>query len=221
MSDNYADHCFWRLNDKTKVKENSIYYDAVYDTLLPTDKTARILDIGCGGGHCLAYLKRKDYINMVGIDQSPELVQFVIQEIWPQTIQTEALTYLRQHLGEFNILIANDFIEHLPKQTIEEFLQLCRTTLRPGGKLLIKTPNMGNILASRCRYLDFTHEVGFTEDSIYQVCANAGFTKVTIHPEFPTRPESFSYRLLRWFYRLLNEKSPHILSTNLIAECDK
>lgn len=220
MSDNYANH-FWRLNDKTKVKENSIYYDAVYDTLLSADKTARILDIGCGGGHCLAYLRRKGYINMVGIDQSPELVQFVIQEIWPQTIQTEALTYLQQHLGEFDMLIANDFIEHLPKQIIGEFLQLCRTALRPGGKLLIKTPNMSNPLASRHRYVDFTHEVGFTETSLHQVCANAGFTKVIIYPEFPTRPESFSYHLLRWFYRLLNEESLQILSTNLIAECYK
>lgn len=220
MQDKYARH-FWRLNDKTKVKENSLYYDRVYNSLLPTDKTIKILDIGCGSGHFLHYLQRHGYNNILGIDQSPELVKFIKEEISPQVVCGDALDYLQQHPNEFDVLVANDFIEHLPKHKIDKFLELCYLTLNTNGKLLIKTPNMENLFASHHRYVDFTHEVGFTETSLYQVCTDAGFTSVIIHPEFSTPKNPFSYYLIRWLYRQLNELPPRIFSINLIAECNK
>jgi hypothetical protein len=50
-------------------------------------------------------------------------------------------------------------------------------TLKPGGKVFIKTPNMENPFNLRSRYMDFSHEVGFTEHSLYEVLSTAGFRK--------------------------------------------
>ncbi len=217
----YAENHFWRLNDKTRVKENSVYYDAIYDALLPPERSARILDIGCGGGHFLHYLVRKGYRNVEGIDIAPGLVEFVRTEIWPAVHAGDALEFLDAHPGAYDCLAANDFIEHLAKPRIVRFLFLCFDALAPGGRLLIKTPNMGNLFASRNRYVDFTHEVGFTEHSLYEVCAAAGFADIDIRSEFHASAEPKSYKWLRKFYLWAGAAVPKVLSTNLVAACRK
>ena len=89
----YIDH-FWELNDKAQIKANSIYYDKIYNTLLPPDKSVKILDIGRGGGHFLYYLFRKGYTNIHGVDISPRLTDFVKKEICPNVVNSDALDYL-------------------------------------------------------------------------------------------------------------------------------
>lgn len=217
----YSENHFWRLNDKSAVKENSFYYDAIFDELLPKDKSVNILDIGCGGGHFLHYLHRRQYKNIQGIDLAPGLVEFVKREIWPNVIQGDALKFLEQYNNKFDVLVANDFIEHLPKDSIIKFLFLCKNALTSDGKLILKTPNMSNLFASRNRYVDFTHEVGFTEHSLNEVCSAAGFTNVVILAEFLNKPEPWIYKLIRRVYLLMGESAPKILSTNLMAVCSK
>ncbi len=217
----YSENHFWRLNDKARVKENSVYYDAIYDSLLPPDRAARLLDIGCGGGHFLHYLVRKGYRNIEGIDIAPGLVEFVRKEIWPGVHAGDALAFLEAHPGAYDCLAANDFIEHLPKPQIVRFLFLCFDALAPGGRLLIKTPNMSNLFAGRNRYVDFTHEVGFTEHSLYEVCAAANFGDIDIRSEFHASAEPTSYKWLRKFYLWAGASVPKVLSTNLVAVCRK
>jgi 2-polyprenyl-3-methyl-5-hydroxy-6-metoxy-1,4-benzoquinol methylase len=161
----YSEDHFWRLNDKSKVKDSAPYYARLFDSLLPSDRAARIIDIGCGGGHFLYYLKAKGYSNLEGVDMAPGLVDFVREQIWPNVHNGDALEYLKKNADKYDAIVANDFIEHLPKNAIIQFLFCALAALRPGGMLLLKTPNMSNLFASRHRYVDFTHEVGFTEYS--------------------------------------------------------
>jgi len=217
----YSEDHFWRLNDKSQVKEKSDYYDMVYDTLLPQDTSVQILDIGCGGGHFLHYLSRKGYTNIQGIDIASGLVDFVRAEICPNVLNADALEYLSEHPNQFDVLAANDFIEHLPKESIIKFLELCRKALRPNGMLILKTPNMSHPLAGRNRYVDFTHETGFTEHSLYQVCAAAGFESINLYGEFHAVAEPRFYRWIKKLYREVSETSPQVLSANLLAVCKK
>lgn len=217
----YAENHFWRLNDKTRVRENSVYYDRIYDPLLPGDRTARILDIGCGGGHFLHYLDRKGYVNMEGIDIAPGLVRFVHDEIWPGVFQGDVMEHLRDRTNRYDVLVANDFLEHLTKRNVIEFLFLCHDALAADGTLLLKTPNMSYLFASRNRYVDFTHEVGFTEQSLHEVCAAAGFGRVEILPEHHGTSEPKAFRWVRKLYVWMGQAPPRILSTNLVAVCRK
>jgi 2-polyprenyl-3-methyl-5-hydroxy-6-metoxy-1,4-benzoquinol methylase len=217
----YSENHFWRLNDKTKVKENSIYYDDLYDTLLPKDKASRILDVGCGGGHFLYYLIRKGYTNIEGVDLAPGLVEFVKNEICGNVRNREALNFLEENQAVFNVIVANDFIEHLSKESIIKFLFLAKISLKTDGMLIIKTPNMSHLFASRNRYVDFTHEVGFTEHSLYEVCAAANYDQVEIYSEFHSTAEPRFFKILRKLYSWVRENPPNILSTNLIAVCIK
>src|SRR4051812_37311495 len=50
------------------------HYRRVYAPLLPADKNAKILDIGCGLGHFLYFLKSEGYVNHWGIDLGSEQI---------------------------------------------------------------------------------------------------------------------------------------------------
>lgn len=215
--DSYSENHFWRLNDKTKVRENSVYYDAIYDRFVPESKTARILDVGCGGGHFLHYLSRKGYTAMEGIDLAPGLVRFVRDEIWPAVHQGDALAWLAEHPGAYDLVAANDFLEHLPKPQGIRFLFLCREALADGGRIFLKTPNMSHLFASRNRYVDFTHETGFTEQSLHEVLSAAGFREIGIHSEHHAAPEPKAYPWLRRLYGWMGVSCPAVLSPNLVA----
>jgi hypothetical protein len=67
-------------------------------------------------------------------------------------------------------------LEHVPKSDTVELLAACRRALMPGGVLLLEVPNMGDPFNGvYSRYADFTHEVGFTEESLRYVLDLGGF----------------------------------------------
>jgi len=151
-----------------------------YGPYLTKNKDARILDFGCGMGHFLYFLKKMSYSNFIGIDISPQQVDFVRKYITNNVILADGFDFLKESLRKgdyFDIIVLNDVIEHIPKVKIPELLQLMFNVLKPGGKVFIKTDNMGNPYNLRSRYMDFTHEIGFTEHSLYEVLYMAGLEK--------------------------------------------
>jgi hypothetical protein len=72
-----------------------------------------------------------------------------------------------------------DIIEHVKKDRIIELLNLVYKTLSCKGKLIIRTPNMASIVGCYGRYIDFTHEVGFTSESLRQVLSETEFVDIS------------------------------------------
>jgi hypothetical protein len=82
------------------------------------------------------------------------------------------------------------------------------------------------------RYIDFTHETGFTEDSLYQVLYTAGFRKIHV---FGAREpcgrgikagivrliNSSFHNVMRSIFRVLLIPPPKILDKNIIAIGEK
>src|SRR3989475_9560819 len=75
----------------------SEFYSSNYAPYLPGKKDARILDVGCGAGHFLYFLKTRDYTAMTGIDLSPELIDHCRRTIWANVIHGDAVEYLERH----------------------------------------------------------------------------------------------------------------------------
>jgi len=199
------------------------------------NKDARILDFGCGMGHFLYFLKKMSYSNFIGIDISPQQVDFVRKYITNNVILADGFDFLKESLRKgdyFDIIVLNDVIEHIPKVKIPELLKLMFNVLKPGGKVFIKTDNMGNPFNLRTRYMDFTHEIGFTEHSLYEVLYMAGFRKIRV---FGTREpcgrgikvwimrlmNSSFHVFLRSLFRVLLIPPPEILDKNIIAIGEK
>jgi 2-polyprenyl-3-methyl-5-hydroxy-6-metoxy-1,4-benzoquinol methylase len=152
---------------------------------LPGARNTLLLEIGCGEGHLLAFLKDAGYTNLAGFDLSPENVELC---------HKRGLTFVRQHdalrLQEFSVatqceaIFCLDVIEHLPKEQAVPFLQQVFARLRDGAYVVIQAPNMGSVVGLFHRYADLTHEYGLTERTAVTLLMTAGFqeSRIEVRP---------------------------------------
>ncbi len=210
------------------------FYESEYAAYLPRDTGARILDIGCGMGEFITYLRTKKYSNVSGVDVSSEMVDFCRkQNIANVELVRDVVEYLSQKAGTFDFIVLNDTLEHLPKKDTVGIVKAIRLSLKEGGILLLRTVNFSTLGGMYIRYKDFTHEIAYTEYSLEQVLSMAGFKNVRITGnKYPINFGIFS--LLRaialrvWFLILkliylveLGCDRPRIYSKMLIAVCRK
>ena len=229
----YLESHFIRLNipSREAFEYMAQCYRDWYGPCLPKNRNARILDFGSGMGHFLYFLKKMGYSNFIGIDISSQQVDFVRKYITNNVILADGFDFLRESLREgdwFDVIILNDVIEHIPKVKTLELLKLIFNALKPGGKVFIKTPNMGNPFNLKGRYMDFTHETGYTENSLHQVLYVAGFRKIIIFGAIEPCGRGVKARIvrlmgnsfqifLRSLFRILSIPPPKILDKNIIA----
>jgi len=233
VSHDYFYSIFSRSNYLTvsEYENNAGELDFYYGNYLPADKDAPMLDIGCGTGHFLYYLKKKGYTNFLGIDISESQVKFCRDNITTNVEVADAFEFLANKINDYSVISANDVIEHTPKEKVISFLKLTYQALTSNGILLLKLPNMSNPFALDSRYRDFTHECGFTEKSIYQVLYMSGFRDIQIYPSkiYDKSIKSYiSHKLISLFHFILKKlfwhqgfTAPQILSSRLIVIAKK
>lgn len=233
MYEQYFDSIFAGSNiySKEEYDRNATAFDRLYGRFMPASRDARILDIGCGAGQFLYYLTTKGYVNFEGIDISSSQLEFCRKNFTEKVRQADALDFLASTIDTYDLITANDVIEHIPKDKVVDFVRLVAGALRPGGMLLLKCPNMGNPFSLYARYRDFTHESGFTDTSLRQVLYLGGFKDIEILPSsIPfTLIESLTLRPLLSFFRFMLMKlfwwqgyvAPRIVSPLLIGRAVK
>lgn len=178
-------------------------YEHNYSRFLPENKNAKILDIGCGMGHFLEFLGRMGYDNILGVDLSEEAVRFCEEK---GINKVKLITDLKGFLlssNNYDLIVLNDVIEHFPKQEILDILRMIYERLNVGGRIIVKTGNMASAIGLRMRYVDFTHESGFTEESLAQVLKISEFQNILVLPF--VFPKNRIRRVIRW----LGQKKLH------------
>lgn len=232
ISDNYAKY-FIKFNeiDHKQYEIAASSYETNYGTLLVNHHDAKILDIGCGMGHFLYYLKTRGYKNFSGIDLGETQVDFCKKYFTKDVELANASEYLKYHENEYDVIVMNDVIEHIVKDDVMDLLKLVKKSLKKDGIFLIKTINMSNPFGLNSRYRDFTHEIGYTELSMFQILDAVGFKQISLFQEMYAsegimRPlanfiRRILYRLLKSLYYLDRGESPTILTPNLIVFAKK
>jgi len=187
--------CSWSLEQQYKC--GGVYY---LRKLLPTDKAAKILDLGCGSGVLLGYLKSQGYSDCSGIDISGEQVSLARQRGLRTVAQGELVAFLENTPDDFDCILAIDVLEHFKKQELLHIVDLVFQRLRAGGKLIFQSPNAASPFFGRIRYGDLTHEIAFTRHSVSQLLRSAGFIGIEVHPTGPrAHGLKSAIRTLLWF----------------------
>lgn len=180
--DNYLDHLknFHSTIEKEEKKYRR-YYDKNVKKSLPLNKDAFIVDLGCGMGHMLNYLRNAGFTNTLGVDISESNVKYLTEKNY-SVIKADLLSYLNNcHESSIDCVISFDVIEHLTKEEAVQFVKLIYSRLKKGGMAIIKTDNMSNpILANDSRYMDITHEVCYTEISLKEIFVINSFDNVHV-----------------------------------------
>ncbi|HXQ27964.1 MAG TPA: class I SAM-dependent methyltransferase [Gemmatimonadales bacterium] len=118
---------------------------AVVARLLAAESAcARVLDIPCGEGAFLARAQRAGHVGY-GVDIANRLEGRGVR--FARADMNGGLPFAA---GAFDAVVCIDGIEHLERPF--DFVHECRRVLRPGGVLIVSTPNI-SALRSRWRWL--------------------------------------------------------------------
>jgi len=158
--DHLLDSLYFSLEDVLRgtpeqIKEEmKVYLPVLQKAGIESD----ILDIGCGRGEWLQLLREAGFLAR-GIDQNRIVVQ-QCKDLSLDVVESEALTYLGSLPdGSLSAVTAFHFAEHLPLEILVRFLDEAARTLKPGGLIILETPNPENLLVGSCNfYLDPTHK---------------------------------------------------------------
>ncbi|MGQ9926905.1 MAG: class I SAM-dependent methyltransferase [Chloroflexaceae bacterium] len=192
-----------------QLRQRAAYYQQRWRAFFPTDRSVRILDIGCGNGGLVWWLQQSGYRNVEGIDISKEQVDEALRIGVYNVRQADLQSYLGERHECYDAIVMRDVVEHFTKEEILGALDRCYRALRPGGRLIVQVPNAESPFFGRIRYGDFTHELAFSITSLQQLFAVAGFASVTLHPAEPGITSLRSalryilWKLVAAFYQLL------------------
>lgn len=103
------------------------------------DDVQSICDLGCGNGHITGRLAALGY-RVTGVDASASGIQ-IAQRAYPGVEFVHALIDRDLSLGQFDLVISSDVIEHLYRPA--DLLEAMASLLKPGGHVLVGTPYHG------------------------------------------------------------------------------
>jgi SAM-dependent methyltransferase len=150
-------------------------FHARWSRWLPADPATPILDVGCGAGLFVSYLRARGYTDVAGVDWSPGEVARAAEAGIAGVHCAEAVEFLKDKVQAYALVSLLNVFEHLRKDEVVALLRALHRALRPGGRVLAVTPNGLSPFAGATRYWDFSHEGAFTPASWRQLAAATGF----------------------------------------------
>jgi 2-polyprenyl-3-methyl-5-hydroxy-6-metoxy-1,4-benzoquinol methylase len=186
------------------------------ESYLRPNATHRALDVGCGSGVVTAALADAGVAECIGVDGSADAIAHATARY-----QRPNLKYVRGLVdelefedGSFDLVCCMELIEHLyPEQGRALLADLYRLT-RPGGRLLITTPNYRSLwpfiewtldrLSFTTQLADEQHVASYTHERLRRSWEPAGWRALHRHTACTLAPwiAAASWRLAEWTRRV-------------------
>lgn len=218
-------------NSLEKIRRHFPAWNYYFSSILPLEKSASILDLGCGDGNFVYWLNSSGYVNARGVDISSQQIN-AGKSMGISAIEVSDIkTFLSTKKESFDFIVMRDVIEHFTRDEVFEILELVNASLKPGGSIMIQVPNGQGIFYTTIFFGDYTHEWAYSQSSINQIFLNCGFREIKCFEMGPA-PVNLSgmIRLLFWKYKVMItrfwrfvESGNHtgIFSSNIIAVAKK
>ena len=140
----------------------------------------KILEVGCGAGFSVDYLKGK-FINYTGLDYSENLIKYAIKHNSATGVKFECLNINDFNTElKFDVVLMIGVLHHMPKP--ENVIKSLSRILAPDGIIVVNEPQAGNPLIGLLRKIRkkiddnySTDQVEFTKDEIYSMFEKCGY----------------------------------------------
>jgi 2-polyprenyl-3-methyl-5-hydroxy-6-metoxy-1,4-benzoquinol methylase len=179
-----------------------------------------VLEIGCGTGLFLAYLREKGVTDFLGIDLDKALAAHLPAEVKENFIAADALKFLEGGaMGRtFDRVVMLDVLEHFSPEEGAAILKGIAGILNPKAKVLLRTPNMASPWGGQYQFGDLTHRCAFTPDSMRQLALASGFECRTCYAhEEGSASRRFRDRIVHSITAYFVMTPPEIWSANFFA----
>ncbi len=173
--------------------ERLINADRLLD-LVP--KGGRLLEIGCAVGFLLVAARERGF-DVMGVEMS-EWASGIARERFGLDVRCGKLEDLGLEDDSFDVVVLADVIEHLthPDRTLREI----RRVLKPGGRVLLLTPDAGSVMArvlgQRWWGLLDDHYFYFSRSTLRRFLENEGFEVETL------KAQGREFPLSHWIFKV-------------------
>lgn len=187
----------------------------------------RILDLGCGPG---TFLGRSSisFERALGIDLAPAQIEYARSRYGRSDLEFAVQDVMTlDGVDYFDAIVSIEVIEHLPPDKTRSFLSRILSLLRPGGVLVLTTPNyrslwpLEEIMVSRLGSIDYRvqHINRLTVPRLEQELLAAGFVEVSCKTFFVLSPflAALSPKLAEILLRFEARLFPHF-GSEIIAK---
>lgn len=200
---------FYRATDRQRITQESRdavreQYSHNYTTLLPRERDAHILDLGCSEGIALEWLMDNGYNNVVGVDSDQVAIAQARERLGGklssgQVVCADIKEYLEnQEDNSVDRIFMFNVIEHLEKPILLNVLAEVRRSLRPDGTFVAQTGNIENPFNLGLFARDFTHQIPFASNSLRQALLMSRFEAGAVE----VRPVRYRTTVRNWPLRV-------------------
>jgi O-antigen chain-terminating methyltransferase len=183
----------WR-GSRDLVKSRLHVYLRFVAPLMGLHPDAKAIDLGCGRGEWLELLKETG-IDAQGVDLDDGMLA-ACRQLGLKVQTQDAIVFLKS-IPDASQAVVSGFhiIEHLPFDSLQELVKETLRVLKPGGLLILETPNPENlVVGTSAFYLDPTHQRPIPPQLLEFLTEYAGFKRSKImrlqeSPELATTPE--------------------------------
>jgi len=129
----------WLVSLLPTVRERAAH--SLGPLFLPRPAGRRLLDVGCGNGFYLAVMRAYGW-EVMGQEVDPAAAE-AARRAYGVEVTVEPLGELARRRPEFDVVTASHVLEHVPDPP--RFLAAATGCLRPGGLLVVVTPNASSL----------------------------------------------------------------------------
>ncbi len=178
--------CLYSKPTLKEIKKQFPIWQKYFGKFLPENKDAKIIELGCGSGGFIYWFKQIGYQVAEGVDISIEQVEIAKKLGIKNIYQADIKNFLNNSITnnsitKYDVVIMRDILEHFTKDEILDILELVYKSLKNNGIIIIQVPNAENPFSGRLRYGDFTHEIGFTANSVRQALLIFSFENIAVY----------------------------------------
>jgi len=197
---------------KAKHEQRLAYYDWYTRGWLPEDRSTPILDIGCGSGQFLYFLRARGYEQAVGLDLDRAQVK-VARSLGLVASCATVKDFLADDGRTYGLVAMLDILEHFTREELFPLMETVAGRLAPGGRLIASVPNADSPHAARAIYADITHEIAFTPTSLSELFFCHGLKVMGFRDPWPApiSPIRKGYRALSQVMRKLESARLRLL----------
>jgi len=182
------------------------------------------LEIGCGTGQFLDYLRHKGAREVDGVELDRRAVQVMNPELAARVRVCDVWDFLADTgFGTaYDRIVLLDVLEHFSYIEAAELLGQLASRLRPSGMITVRVPNMASPWGRMHQFGDLTHKSAYTPESLKQLAAATGYRVRAVLAQRRGSPvRRFTEDCLHGFLSLVLTASPAIWTPNMILVLER
>lgn len=192
----YPEYYFWKEDYKSQSKLigllkkiDGLYFKFLYNRdvknltkFIGNNKSMKLLDIGCGDGIRLEFLKKNGFLQCSGVEFLENEARYA-REVKKLDVINAAFNEFDGKENDFDVVTLYNVFEHFNNPI--ESLKKMGKILKPGGWLVMEIPNFNSwqMKLFKAEWVDFDvprHYFFYTEKTMREILTKNGFQIKTI-----------------------------------------